>query len=52
MNLMTKKQLEDLRFSPDLFNNVKICQVQIRLIILNIFCITIYRHGGHFAQVV
>ena len=38
MNLMTKKQLEDLKV---FFDNVKICRVQLRLIILSIFCITI-----------
>ena len=45
-----RTKLEDLKVlkrSPDLLNNVKISQGQLRL---NIFCFTIYGHGGHFGQ--
>ena len=41
-----KMQLEDLKRSPDLLNNVKIGHGQLRLIIQ-----TYYGHGGHFGQV-
>ena len=45
-----KLKLEDLKVmkrSPDLLNNVKISQGQLRLII---FTYTIHGHGGHFGQ--
>ena len=48
--LKSHLQLEDLKPSPDLLNNIKISQGQLRLIFLNIICFTIYGHGGHFGQ--
>ena len=42
-----------LKRLPDLLNNVKIGQAlgQLKAFYLNIFCLTIYGHGGHFGQV-
>ena len=49
--LILKVKPEDLKRSPDRLNNVKIAQGQLRLVIENTFCFTIYEGGGHFGQV-
>ena len=55
MTTFRKEKLEDLKVlkrSPDLLNNVKIRQGQLRLIIETLlFCFTIYGGGGFFGQV-
>ena len=43
-------KLEDLKRSPDLLNNVKIGQGQLRLIILTYFVLP-YMGSGHYDQV-
>ena len=48
INVLTK--LEDLKRSPDLLNNVKIGQGQLRLIIQTYFVLP-YMGRGHFDQV-
>ena len=46
------KDLKALNRSPDFLSNVKIHYVMVNLgFYLNIFCFTIYGHGGHFGQV-
>ena len=45
-----QEDLKFLRRSPDLFNNVKISQGQLRLIIKH-NCFTIYGGCSHFGQV-
>ena len=49
--LLLQLKLEDLKRSPDLLNNVKIGQGQLRLIIQTYFVLP-YMGSGHIDQVI